>query len=189
MRNNPESHNMTDSNPYQNPKSAYGPPESVDTEGQHRKPSGLSGWLILVAIGLIFSPLRLGAFVFQTFVPLFQDGTWETLTTPGSEQYHVLWAPLLIFEILGNLAFIVAYAILAFLFFRKSRFFPKTYIAIALLNLCFIVLDTWFASFVLPDEQMLNPDTTKEIVRSLVSVAIWVPYMMVSKRVRNTFVE
>jgi hypothetical protein len=180
---------MIDTNPYQTPESGYGALKSADTEGEHRKPSGLGGWLILVAIGLIFSPLRLVAFFLQTFVPLFQDGAWGALTTPGSEQYHVLWAPLLIFEIVANLGFIVAHVVLAFLFFRKSRLFPKTYIALALINLCFIIIDTWFVSFVLPDEPMLDPDTTKEIVRSLVSAAIWVPYMMVSKRVKNTFVK
>lgn len=175
---------MTDSHAHQTQGSVSEAPE-----GRHREPSGLGGWLILVAIGLVFAPFRVGALVLQLYVPLFRDGNWATLTTPGSEQYHVLWAPLLIFEIVCNLGFIVAYSVLAFLFFRKSRFFPKTYIALALINLCFIVLDMWFASFVLPDEPMLDPDTTKEIARALVSAAIWVPYMIVSKRVRNTFIE
>ncbi len=137
---------------------------------------------------VVVSPVRIGAFILALDMPIFTDGTWEILTTPGSEQYHSLWAPLLIFEIAGNLGFMAAYVVLAILFFRKSRLFPKTYIAIALTNLCFIVLDAWLSSFVLLNEPMFDPDTTTEVVRSLVSVAIWVPYMMVSKRVRNTFV-
>ena len=172
---------MAETNPYD-------PPESVGTKGKQQYPSGLGGWLILVGIGLVISPSRLGAMIVQVFVALFTDGTWAILTTPGSEQYHALWAPLLIFELLGNLGFIVAYIVLVILFFRKSRFFPKTYIAIAFINLCFIILDAWFGSFVLLDEPMFDPDTARELARSLVSVAIWVPYMVVSKRVRNTFV-
>jgi|GEM_PF-306969 len=180
---------MRRSNTHQTPKTSHGSPESVKTEGNHREPSGIGGWLILVAIGLIITCPRLGVFLYQTYVPLFQDGTWETLTTPGSEQYHEFWAPLLIFELVGNLVFLVAYAVLVFLFFRESRFFPMAYISISLLNLCFVVLDAWFASFVLSDELMTEADTSKEIMRSLMSVAIWVPYMMVSKRVRNTFIR
>ena len=176
---------MTD-NLYDSPDSPYKAPESLGTEGKQQHPAGLGGWLILVGIGLVISPFRLGAFILQ-FVPVFTDGTWEILTTPGSEQYHALWAPVLIFELLGTLGFIVAYVVLGILFFRKSRLFPKTYIAIALINLCFIILDAGLG-FALPGGTMLAPEAAKEMARALVSVAIWVPYMMVSKRVRNTFV-
>ena len=180
---------MTETNSYDPPRSPYEAQESVGTEGKQQHPSGLGGWLILVAIGLVISPLRLGAMILQIFVPVFTDGTWGILTTPGSELYHALWAPLLIFELLGNLGFIVAYIVLAILFFRKSRFFPKTYITIAVLNLFFIFLDAWLGSLVLQDEPMFDPETAREIGRSLVAFAVWVPYMVVSKRVENTFVS
>jgi hypothetical protein len=179
---------MTEANPYAPSDSLYKDPETVGTEGKQQDPSGLGGWLILVGIGLVVSPLRLGVFIVQILVPVFTDGAWEILTTPGSEHYHALWAPLLIFELLGNLGFIGAYIVLAILFFRKSRFFPMAYIAIAFMNLCFIILDAFLSSFVLPGEPMFDPETTKQIARALGSLAIWGPYMLVSKRVKNTFV-
>ena len=180
---------MTEPNPYKTPESTRERPETLDNDGRDRLPVGLGGWLTLVAIGMVLAPLRLSVMILVTFVPLFQNGTWATLTTPGSEQYHPLWAPLLVFEIVGNLGFVAVYAVMIFLFFRKSRRFPQVYIAAALINLCFLAFDAWLCSFVLPDEPILDPDTTKEIVRSLASTAIWVPYMLVSKRVKNTFVE
>lgn len=180
---------MTESNPYQTPQSAYEAPQPTGTDGTHREPYGLGGWLILLGIGIVLSPFRLAAVIVQTYLPLFQDGTWGILTTPSSEHYHALWAPLLSFEIAGNLAFLVTYSVLAFLFFRKSRFLPRIYIAATLLNLCFVVLDSWFASLVLPDEALVDADTAKEIARAALSSAIWVPYMLLSKRVKNTFVE
>lgn len=184
-----KSHRMTGSNPYQPPQRQNGTPNSATTGQRHRKVYGLGGWLILVAIGVILSPIKLGALLFQVHLPLFQDGTWDLLTVPGSEHYHPLWAPLLIFEIVCNLGFIAAYIVQAVLFFRKSRSFPKIYIVVALLNLGFIVLDAWFCSFLLPDQPMLDPDTATEIARSLLGAAIWIPYMLVSERVSNTFVE
>jgi hypothetical protein len=36
---------------------------------------------------------------------------------------------------------------------------------------------------------MFDPETAKEFFRSLISMAIWVPYMLVSQRVKNTFIE
>lgn len=180
---------MTDINPYDPPVLSEEEAAPVATEGLQQGPCGLGGWLILVGLGLLVTPFRLGAIIFLTYVPIFTDGTWENVTTPASEYYHPLWGPLLIFEVLGNLAFIVAYLVLGYLFLRKSRHFPRTYITVAIVNVVVIALDAWASSFVLPDEAMFDSETTREVIRALVSTSIWVPYMMVSKRVRNTFVE
>lgn len=152
------------------------------------EPNGLGGWLVLVAIGLVISPLRLLAFLVQTYPPILSDGTWDVLTTPASDAYHPLWAPLLVFEFIGNVAFVVVGFWLLTLFFLRSARFPKSYIWVALLNLAFIVLDAWLTTFVLPDEAMFDPETAMELARSLVAAVIWVPYMLLSRRVRNTFV-
>ena len=152
-------------------------------------PAGLGGWLILVGLGPIGAPLRLAVFLGQTFPPIFQDGTWEVLTTPGSEVYHALWAPLLILELVGNVLFIAAALVLLLLFFKRSHRFPGLFIAYIVLNVLFILSDAWLGSLVLTDEPIFDPDTAREFFRSLVGGVVWVPYMLVSKRVRNTFVE
>ena len=41
----------------------------------------------------------------------------------------------------------------------------------------------------LPDEPFFYSETIKEIARGLITTIIWVPYMMVSKRVKATFVK
>jgi hypothetical protein len=158
------------------------------SDPQVSEPTGLGGWLVLVAIGLVLSSLRLLVLLGQVFVPIFRDGTWAVLTTPGSEAYHPLWAPLLIFELVGNSGFIVAQLWLLVLFFRRSQSFPKLYVWMAFLNLPFILVDAWLGSFVLTDRPMIDVDTAKELARSIATIVIWVPYMRVSKRVRNTFV-
>jgi hypothetical protein len=38
------------------------------------KPRGIGGWLILPMIGLFVTPLRLGAFLFSTYIPIFTEG-------------------------------------------------------------------------------------------------------------------
>lgn len=156
-----------------------GPPE----------PSGLGGWLILLGFGLVVAPLRLGAFLVQVYAPLFGDGTWEMLTVPGGDAYHPLWAPILISELAMNGVFLVGSVVMIFLFFQRSRRFPTFYVAFSIANCLFILADAWLISLVLPDEPMFDPETAREFGRSLITVFIWVPYVLVSKRVRNTFVE
>ncbi|GFO75322.1 hypothetical protein BPLS_P2480 [Bathymodiolus platifrons methanotrophic gill symbiont] len=156
---------------------------------QDEKLSGLSGWLILVGIGVVFSPIRLLATYYLLFPPIFTDGTWEVLTTPGTDAYNPLWGPLLIGEIVYNSLIILVSVYLIYLYFSKHHLFPKVYIAIVAISLIFIPLDAWVTTFVLPDEPMFDPETTKEFSRTLIAGLIWVPYMLVSKRVKATFVE
>lgn len=149
---------------------------------------GLGGWLILVGIGVIISPIQL----LVTYIPIyniFEDGTWEALTTVGSEAYNPLWGPLLIGEIVYNAAMVAVSIYLIYLFFSKHHLFPKVYIAIVAVSLVFIPLDAWLVTKVLPTEPMFDPETAKEFMRAFVSGCIWVPYMLISKRVKLTFVE
>ena len=176
---------MTDVNPYAAPHSQTPKPKPTFDDG----PKGLGGWLILVIIGVVLSPIRIIIFSAITFVPLFQDGTWTSLTSPESELYSPYWAPILLFEIGGNIFFAIAYIFLAYLLFTKSRLFPRCYIALAALNLVFMVVDAVGVSAAFPEIPLFEPDSTREIVRGVVSCGIWIPYMLVSKRVQNTFVR
>lgn len=150
---------------------------------------GLGGWLILVGIGVVISPIRLLVTFIPSYKPIFEDGTWEALTTVSSEVYDPLWGPLLIGEIAYNSIMVAASAYLIYLFFSKHYLFPKIYIAIVTVSLVFIPLDAWLVTKVLPTEPMFDPETTKEFVRVLIVGIIWVPYMLISKRVKATFVE
>ena len=148
---------------------------------------GLGGWLILVGLGVVLTPIRILATYIPIYKPIFEDGTWEALTTVGSEAYNPMWAPLLIGEIVFNFLMVVASLSLIYLFFSKHYQFPKIYISIVAASLIFIPFDAWVVTKVIPEEQMFDPETTKEFIRTLSGAVIWVPYMLVSKRVKATF--
>jgi hypothetical protein len=150
-------------------------------------PTGLSGWLILVCLGLIISPILLGKYLLGTFPPIFRDGVWQVLTTPGPPPYHPFWGPLLLSEIVINLAFIVCSIVLLFMFFMQSQKFPRLYITYLIANVAFVLADALAVGIVLPEEPIFDPETTRQFGKSFVNAAIWIPYVLLSKRVRNTF--
>ena len=150
---------------------------------------GLGGWLILVGIGVVIGPFRLGYEYGPIYYSIFTDGTFGILTTAGTEAYNSLWAPLLIGEALYNSLMVLASASLIYLYFTKHYLFPKVYIYIIAISIIFIPLDAWLGSFVIIDEPMFDPATSKELARTVLSAFIWIPYMLVSKRVKATFVE
>ena len=150
---------------------------------------GIGGWLILVAIGIVVTPIRIVMLIMTTYPEIFSTGAWEALTTQGSEAYSPLWAPIIIGEIFINCGLILVWLYMAYKFFTKSRDFPKWYIGIAVFSLVFILADAFAIKLVLPSEPVFDPDTIKEFMRSVIMVVIWAPYMLVSKRVKATFIK
>ena len=149
----------------------------------------IGGWLILVALGIIVSPLRIIVQIFPIYFKSLSDGSWAVLTTPGTEVYNPLWAPILFGEMAINGGLVLAWVFIAFIFFSKKKIFPKWYIGILLYTLVFIIVDALAINLVLPNEPVFDPDTAKELGRSLIASLIWVPYMLISKRVKATFVK
>lgn len=150
---------------------------------------GLGGWLMLVGIGVVVGPIRNGFTYFTLYKDLFESGDWNFATTPGTSAYHPFWATLLSLEIIINVGLLIAMVYLAYLFFTKRKQFPKFFIGIAVVSLVFIIIDALSIKIVLPNEPIFDPDTIKELIRTLVVVVIWIPYMLRSKRVKATFIH
>lgn len=150
---------------------------------------GLGGWLVLVGLGIILSPLRIIGQIFPVYSEMFSSGSWAALTTPGAEAYNPLWSPVLVGEMVINGGLVLAWIFIAFLFFSKKTVFPKWYIGILLFTQVFILIDALVIKILLPNEPVFDPETIKEVGRSLVVTLIWVPYILVSKRVKATFVK
>ena len=138
-------------------------------------------------IGLFVFPLRVAVVLAADYWPLFERGVWASLTSPGAAFYHPLWAPVLLYEVFCNVAFVAFDLALLVLLFKRARRFPAAFIAFALLNLFFVVSDAALGWQIPAVAARGLEGFATEIGRSLAVVAIWVPYMLVSKRVRNTF--
>lgn len=149
----------------------------------------MGGWLILPAIGLFVLPIRLAVILYDDFLPIFREGYWEVLTTPGSGAYHHLWAPVITFEIVCNAFLIIFDIILLFLFFAKSYRFPTLMIAFLASNLVFVASDFFLANLIPAVAAAGNAGSVIELSPIIISAMIWIPYFLVSKRVKNTFVK
>jgi len=149
-------------------------------------PSGIGGWLIWPMLGLFASILLEGLNLpemFQAFaaLPTISDGMKANLISGD-----------LILAII--LAFIVPVILLA-LMFSRSRRFPRYYIIWAIAAAAFAVLDLALSYSLSHDAleaegtSFFNVDTLRTILSALIGICIWVPYMVNSVRVKNTFVN
>jgi ABC-type multidrug transport system permease subunit len=161
----------------------------MGVENTETKARDIGGLLILVAIGVVMSPLRILYFLSTVYPSIFTDGTWEALANEASPTYLPLWGPLIIGEIIVNAVVLLASLYLAFLFFNKKSEFVYWYAGIALFSLAFILADAYMVTLIIPEIPMFDKETTSEVLKALVSCLVWMPYLIFSKRSKETFVR
>ena len=148
-------------------------------------PEGIGGWLILPMLGMFLTPIY-GIVQLSQYTGLADS---FPLLTSGQKAF-------LIIELFGNVAIAVIFPIvLMVLLFNKRRAFPGLYIIWAAANLIFILGDLLAAKILFGDlfeasgTPLIDGETAQGIIRGIVLMVIWVPYMLNSRRVRNTFVQ
>ena len=148
-------------------------------------PVGIGGWLILPVIGLVLTPLA-GLANLASYPSVFDS--FSVLT--GAQKLFI------ILELLGNVAItIVLPIILMVLLFNKRAGFPPLYIKWAAFNFAFIVADLFLAKLLFSEVfaaggvELFDVETIKSIARGIILVVVWIPYMLDSRRVKNTFVQ
>jgi hypothetical protein len=140
------------------------------------EPSGIGGWLILPAIGIIVAPFQFAMNIFDYFpqIEILQPGTLlHTMT---------------LVEVLAWVGFTILAATTAFQFFTFRKSAPRLYRALLVGQLLFVVAAYWAAA-ILFDAPMFDVDAGIAAGMLLAACAIWIPYFLYSVRVRNTFVR
>jgi hypothetical protein len=159
------------------------------TENQSQvAPSGIGGWLYLVAIGLCLTPIRVLVEIIRGVRPL-DPATWHAVTTPGMPAYHPLFGPLIVGELVANAALLAWAVVLLYLFFAKRRAFPGAMIAFLLARVGIQVADMLVAKMIPAAAAAIGPAVYGALAASVLVVVIWAPYFLKSRRVATTFVR
>jgi hypothetical protein len=156
------------------------------------KYNGIGGWLYLVIIGLLLNPIVSANYVLNEAIPLMNSSRWDEFTVEGGEFFHPQFSTLFIFEISFNILMVIVPIFLLILMFKRSRKIPKAMIIYFISVFVVHLADVYwtyllFKNFAMPDS--FYKELVTIVGRVLLPVIIWVPYFIVSKRVKSTFVE
>lgn len=142
-------------------------------------PSGLGGWLLLLAIGQTLFPLR-------TLADLAKSGdAYSRLMTFER-------GPLAVYGDVGlTVAFAALQFVVAIFMYRRSRLFPKLFMYQWIAIPAFLILESLLvsASLGVPIDQVLSPGAVSRTTGAFLFGGLWVWYVFKSVRVRNTFVR
>ena len=151
-------------------------PEELGTPST--EPAGISGWLILPAIGTVIAPLWTLKTVVDLLAAVFGPD-WDR-TAPSIQK-------LIIGEVVVNTLSAAAWAFVAFLLFKQKKLFPAAFIAMCAFSLFSTYFDIIIANSIVGIRWESGDSTT--ILKPLLYAAIWIPYMVLSRRVKNTFIN
>jgi Protein of unknown function (DUF2569) len=164
------------------------PPVFTETVSAQQPPP-IGGWLIVIAIGLVISLLQNLTGLFQSLAPL-RGPVWERLTDPSSPRYNAYWRGALIFEVVAACLYLLMNLIAVILFFGKRRLFPI--LTVVFIPSIFILglVDHYLGSLI--PAVAASQEHAKGVhwlAVKFVALHVWIPYLLVSKRVKATFVR
>jgi hypothetical protein len=162
----------------------------LETGGMAYAPVGIGGWLILPIVHLVVN----AGMILYEFISEFMKGYSEVAHSAGTGSKTdglTLGLECSIAFALYSL-FIVFYALYCLArFLEKKRSVPRLMITFYVMLLIMVGTNC----FLLVQFPELNQSPTDlgnaimGIVRVVIAVAIWIPYFVVSVRVKNTFVR
>jgi hypothetical protein len=140
--------------------------------------SGIGGWLILVAIDLLLSPIADAVRIYIDLNALYGSGFAQMLSDhPGADN-------LLVTQIVADAIFFICLLALNYLFYSKKQAFPRLMIVFISLHGIYVLFHGHAS-----DAVMGTHAFAATAASTTASVSIWISYFVSSKRVRATFVE
>jgi hypothetical protein len=150
---------------------------------------GLGGWLILVGLSVLTYPV-FSFFNLHAYIPfLSAPGQWDLLTNPANEEYDALYSTFVFAKLSVTAILLGISATLAWAFLSKKRIFPKMFIAILLAAPVVALVDAKIVNHFFPDEEVFSRDIIEELLNYIFGIVVWIPYLLVSKRVAITFTK
>lgn len=147
------------------------------------KPLPIGGWLVLLAVGLFASPLLTVADLIRS--NYFETWMWSTFLDFSLETFNIGLALLFLVEVVLNIFLVLFSLLLIYQFFKKRTSFPRLLSIFYLSKLSFIILDSVLVSLITGNEP--ESSDISEIFKGILGAVIWVSYINISDRSKETF--
>jgi hypothetical protein len=147
----------------------------------------IGGWLYLVAFSILVTPLA--DIINFSRNDYYDLAIWENVASSSSANYNPTVALLFVAEVFYSV-FSIAYSILLIvLFFKKRTSFPLLMSLKYAYTFLFISLETYVLYEIGQLDSNETDNTIRELTKLVISGAIWIPYLYMSERSKETFLN
>ncbi|MBT1703235.1 DUF3857 domain-containing protein [Chryseosolibacter indicus] len=141
--------------------------------------SPIGGWLILIAIGLVITPIRL-LMDLGSNAHLITGTGW--MTWLSAKQYGLF--AFTFFSHVYNIIKLLFSVLLVVLFFQRRSSFPLLMSIQLATNFIVLTADVVITNYATEESSYTD---FQEIGKTLLAAIIWIPYLNISQRVKETF--
>lgn len=141
-------------------------------------PLTFGGWIILVLIGLVLRPF---IYLIQLFTSNYFNADHLNFLSSKNEFYTFAFT----YEVVGivTMFFFSVFLLILFLSYRNSL--PRFYIIFLISSFVYVTIDSIIANLLLEKSATYS---FGNIIGTIIGCAIWIPYFLISQRVKETFV-
>jgi antibiotic biosynthesis monooxygenase (ABM) superfamily enzyme len=165
------------------------PPTLSLSPATEPQPPPIGGWLIVVAVGLGISVLQ-NLNNLLRIQRLLGGSIWPRLTNPASPVYHPYWRVVIIYEFVAACLYVVANFVAIILFFGKRRAFPIFAVVLIPTLLVLGFIDHYLVGLIpAMAESSAHTRGAYLLAAKFITLHLWIPYFLISKRVKTTFVR
>ncbi len=147
------------------------------------RPGGIGGWLVLPTIGCFINPITTLYVIVTDFGNIGADGI--TLFNAAADQAE--WRLYYCTSIFVESVQLCICILMLILLLRHRTSFPYVYVGFAVVLLCSLLLNFALQSNV--PSALKSDNFAGEISTSVLRIFIWCAYMLISERVKATFVN
>ncbi len=151
-------------------------------------PRGLGGWLILLGIWIVFAMWVEWVGYLRISIPMFSYPITE-LFSSSSNYYDPFFGVLVVSRLIITTLQLLVSIYLIYLYFAKKQLFPKILMVVLVANPVLHLYRGWSKSVSHPEEAVFSLTIVLSICTGLIICAIWIPYLIRSKRVKATFIN
>ncbi|MEO7991197.1 MAG: DUF3857 domain-containing protein [Chryseolinea sp.] len=140
----------------------------------------IGGWLILIGLGVLVSPLLLLSQFFSNDYML-SGQAWLSMWHSGRYGYFIF----LFLEHIYNVVLLAFSILIAILFYQKRSSLPRMISIFYAVSCAATILDIVVAVQMEPSTEI----PYRDVLRSIFVAVVWIPYFNMSVRVKETFVH
>lgn len=151
------------------------PPDTRWAKAPDGSPPTIGGWLVLPALSTFLAPL----FLLKGLYDLIPAFSALSQLRPDLQAFVVASGVV-------NLALTASWGYACYLLANRKRAFPAVFMALMIISALVVSADQVASVQLLGT--LVDQDGVRDLMRAIVGVVVWVPYMLRSKRVAATFV-
>lgn len=152
-----------------------------------KKPLG--GVIELAVLSLILTLFLSYGSISNIILPFNFNEQWIAISNIELDSYNEGWIKFAIFSLTSNLV-IILYAIILLVFFiKQSKYTASALVSFVMLRILLITLVFYFQTVVKGPITPTIDEIIRTVIRALIIPGAWIPYIMLSKRARESFIH